>query len=183
MNAQLTQNRDMTQNRDAQGDVVAPAYVGYTPEQLAKRNASMWTKVQIILAPLQFLAFITSFALVVRYLVTGDGYALATTWVLIKISLLWLITVTGMIWEKEIFGHWFLAPQFFWEDVGNLVAMIFHNLYFVAVWLGWSDQAVMTVMLVAYITYLGNSAQFVARGLQARRQRLAQQAAQRAVTA
>ncbi len=61
--------------------------------------------------------------------------------------------------------------------------MIFHNLYFVAVWLGWSDQAVMTVMLVAYITYLGNSAQFVARGLQARRQRLAQQAAQRTVTA
>jgi len=30
---------------------------------------------------------------------------------------------------------------------------------------------------------LGNSAQFVARGLQARRQRLAQQAAQRTVTA
>ncbi|MCB0159571.1 MAG: hypothetical protein KDD83_15670, partial [Caldilineaceae bacterium] len=25
---------------------------GYTPEQLARRNASVWTKVQAILAPL-----------------------------------------------------------------------------------------------------------------------------------
>ena len=176
-------NAQVAHNRDAQGGAVAPAYAGYTPEQMAKRNASIWTKVQIVLAPLQFLAFLISFALVIRYLVTGDGFAIATTWVWIKITLLWLITVTGMIWEKEIFGHWFLAPQFFWEDVGNLVAMIFHNLYFVAVWLGWSDQAVMTVMLVAYLTYLGNSAQFVTRGLQARRQRLAQQAAQGSVTA
>ncbi|MEZ4638185.1 MAG: 2-vinyl bacteriochlorophyllide hydratase [Caldilineaceae bacterium] len=32
---------------------------------------------------------------------------------LIKITLLWAITVTGMIWEKEIYGKWFLAPEFF----------------------------------------------------------------------
>lgn len=145
----------------------------YTPKQLALRNSSKWTKVQIVLAPLQFVAFIISLALVIRYLLTGDGYALATASVIIKIALLWLITVTGMIWEKEIFGHWFLAPEFFWEDVGNAVAMLTHNLYFVAVWLGWSDRAVMSVMLFAYVTYLINMCQFVARGLQARQQRLA----------
>ena len=145
----------------------------YTAAQLARRNESGWTRVQAILSPLQFLAFIMSLALVIRYLTTGSGYTIANISVLIKITLLWLITVTGMIWEKEVFGHWFLAPQFFWEDVGNAVAMFFHNLYFVAVWLGWSPQALMTLMLVAYISYLFNCVQFVVKGVQARRQRLA----------
>ncbi|MCB0004815.1 MAG: 2-vinyl bacteriochlorophyllide hydratase [Anaerolineales bacterium] len=143
----------------------------YTPEQLAKRNQSKWTIVQAVLAPLQLLAFLISFALVVHYLITGRGLLAADISVLVKISLLWLITVTGMIWEKEIFGHWFLAPQFYWEDVGNAVAMVLHNLYFVARWLGWSDRAVMTLMLLAYLSYLVNLAQFVAKGLQARKQR------------
>jgi len=145
---------------------------GYTPEQLARRNESIWTKVQIILAPIQFLVFITSFALVIRYLTTGEGYAIANASVLIKISLLWLITITGMIWEKEIFDHWFLAPQFFWEDVGNAVAIIMHNIYFIVIWLGWSQNAVMTVMLIAYITYLFNCGQFILRGIQGRQQRI-----------
>jgi 3-vinyl bacteriochlorophyllide hydratase len=144
----------------------------YTAEQLTRRNESIWTGVQAILAPVQFLAFLISLGLVIRYLVTGEGYVITNVSVLIKIALLWLITVTGMIWEKEIFGHWFLAPQFFWEDVGNAVAMLFHNLYFLAVWLGWSERAVMTLMLVAYITYVFNCAQFIIKGLRSRQQRL-----------
>lgn len=153
----------------------------YTPEQLEKRNKSKWTLVQAVLAPLQFLVFLISFALVIRYLVTGNGYALANISVLIKIGLLWLITVTGMIWEKEIFGHWFLAPQFFWEDVGNAVAMFMHNLYFLAQWADWSERSVMLLMLLAYISYLFNCAQFIMKGLQARKQRQAD--AMRPVTA
>lgn len=145
----------------------------YTAEQMEKRDRSKWTMVQAILAPLQFLAFLISLALVIRYLLTGDGYAIANASVLVKIALLWLITVTGMIWEKEVFGHWFLAPQFFWEDVGNAIAMLFHNLYFLAVWLDWSQRSIMTLMLIAYISYLFNCAQFIAKGLQSRRQRLA----------
>lgn len=145
----------------------------YTTDQLVRRNESIWTRVQVVLAPLQFLAFLVSLGLVIRYLVTGEGYAIANASVLIKIALLWLITITGMIWEKEVFGHWFMAPQFFWEDVGNAVAMLVHNLYFLALWLGWSDRAVMTLMLVAYITYLFNCAQFVMKGLRSRQQRQA----------
>ena len=143
----------------------------YTPEQLERRNNSKWTLVQAVLAPLQFLMFIISFSLVVRYLFTGEGYVLANVTVLIKISLLWLITITGMIWEKEIFGHWFLAPQFFWEDVGNAVAMLTHNLYFLAQGLGWSERSVMLLMVVAYSTYMVNCGQFIMKGLQARKQR------------
>ncbi|GAB4111672.1 MAG: 2-vinyl bacteriochlorophyllide hydratase [Roseiflexaceae bacterium] len=147
----------------------------YTPEQLAKRNTSIWTKVQAVLAPVQFLAFLISFGLVIRYLTTGEGYEITNLSVLIKISLLWAITITGMIWEKEIFGHYFLAREFFWEDVGNAVAMLTHNFYFLVVALGWSRESVMIVMLVAYTTYLINCAQFVAKGVQAGRQRRMEQ--------
>lgn len=136
---------------------------------------------QAVLAPVQFLMFLISFGFVIRYLVTGDGYAIANVTVLIKISLLWLITITGMIWEKEIFGHWFLAPQFFWEDVGNAVAMVTHNLYFLAQGLGWSERSVMLLMVVAYSTYLVNCGQFIMKGLQARKQR--EQEAMRPATA
>jgi 3-vinyl bacteriochlorophyllide hydratase len=143
----------------------------YTAEQLQKRDNSKWTLVQAVLAPIQFLAFVISFILVVRYLLTGEGYTIANISVLIKITLLWLITITGMIWEKEVFGKWFLAPEFFWEDVGNAVAMIMHNLYFYARWQGWSPEATMTLMLIAYIAYLFNMAQFVVKGVRARKQR------------
>ncbi|HMO56854.1 MAG TPA: 2-vinyl bacteriochlorophyllide hydratase [Roseiflexaceae bacterium] len=146
----------------------------YTAEQLQRRDASPWTKVQAILAPIQFLVFLISFALVVRYLVYGDGFLIATISVWIKIALLWAITITGMIWEKEIFGHYFMAREFFWEDLGNLVAIISHNLYFVAQALHWSDRSLMLLMLVAYCTYLINCGQFIWRGIQAGKQRRAQ---------
>ena len=54
---------------------------------------------------------------------------------------------------------------------GNAVAMLFHNLYFLAQALHWSNRAVMLLMLVAYCTYLINCAQFVFKGIQTGRQR------------
>ncbi|MEM9953265.1 MAG: 2-vinyl bacteriochlorophyllide hydratase [Chloroflexota bacterium] len=142
----------------------------YTPEQLDKRNSSKWTIVQGILAPLQLITFIISFILIVRYLRTGEGYAIANISVLIKIALLWLITITGMFWEKEVFGKWFLAEEFFWEDALNAVALIMHNLYFGAILLGADERQLMLLMLVAYISYLINFAQFFYRGIQAYKQ-------------
>lgn len=141
----------------------------YTPEQLANREASPWTRVQVILAPIQFLAFIISFILVVRYLLSGEGYWVTTISVWIKIALIWALTITGMFWEHDVFGHYFMAPEFFWEDFGNLVAILTHNAYFVVRWLGWSDRDVMLVMLFAYITYLFNAGQFLYRGIQSAR--------------
>lgn len=145
----------------------------YTPEQLRRREASRWTRVQIILAPIQFVAFVISFALVIRYLVTGNGYWVATISVWVKIVLIWILTITGMLWEYDMYDHYFMAKEFFWEDVGNLIAIITHNLYFVAQWLGADSRTVMWVMVFAYITYLFNAAQFVARGVRSARQRRA----------
>ena len=50
----------------------------YTEEQRRRRDASKWTLVQGILAPLQFLVFLVSLGLVLRYLATGEGLEAAT---------------------------------------------------------------------------------------------------------
>ena len=58
----------------------------YTAAQRARRDASGWTLVQGILAPTQFLVFLISLWLVVSYLMTGDGYAIATGSVVVNHS-------------------------------------------------------------------------------------------------
>lgn len=143
----------------------------YTPEQLARREASPWTRVQIVLAPLQFLLFVISLGLVTRYLLSGEGYLAATISVWLKIILIWALTITGMFWEHDVYGHYFMAPEFFWEDLGNLIALLTHNAYFVAQALGASQRNLMLVMLVAYISYLVNAAQFIVKGVRSARQR------------
>ena len=42
----------------------------YTEAERARRDATRWTLVQGLLAPFQFLVFLISLVLVVRYLVT-----------------------------------------------------------------------------------------------------------------
>ncbi|MBO9339547.1 MAG: 2-vinyl bacteriochlorophyllide hydratase [Chloroflexus sp.] len=143
----------------------------YTPEQLERRNRSPWTKAQFILAPIQFIVFLISFALVIRYLATGEGYWIATISVWIKIALIWALTITGMLWEHDIYGKYFMAPEFFWEDLGNLIAIITHNAYFVAIWLNLDERTVMWVMVFAYVTYLFNAGQFIVKGIQSAKQR------------
>ena len=45
----------------------------YTAEERRRRDASPWTVVQGVLAPLQFAVFLVSLVLVLRYLATGEG--------------------------------------------------------------------------------------------------------------
>ena len=87
---------------------------------------------QGILAPLQFLAFATSVVLVVRYLLTGQGYEAATISILVKTLFLYVIMVTGAIWEKVVFGQYLLAPAFFWEDVFSFAVVALHTAYLIA---------------------------------------------------
>ncbi len=146
----------------------------YTAEQMRRRDESKWTLVQMILAPLQFVTFVISLGLIVHYLTTGENYMLANVSVLVKIVLLWAITITGMFWEKDVFGKWFLAPEFFWEDAMNAFALFMHNLYFIAILLGANEYQLMSLMLIAYVSYLLNFAQFTVRGVQARKQKTAE---------
>lgn len=147
----------------------------YTPEERERRDSTVWTMVQGVLAPLQFLVFLVSLGLVLRYLSTGDGYAIATLSVLVKTGLLYLIMITGAIWEKVVFGQYLLAPAFFWEDMVSFAVIALHTLYIIAFFTGFlTPIEQMIVALLAYFLYVINAAQFL---LKLRRARLQAQVA------
>ena len=134
----------------------------YTPEQRQRRDATRWTLVQGLLAPVPFLVFAVSLALVLRYLATGEGYAWATASVVFKTLVLYTIMVTGCIWEKVVFDVWLFAPVFFWEDVFSMLVLALHTAYLVALWQGSLGPAgLMLLALAAYAAYVINAAQFV----------------------
>ena len=134
----------------------------YTPEQRRRRDASGWTLVQGILAPLQFLVFLVSLVLVSRFLATGDGALAATVSIVVKTAALYAIMVTGSVWEKVVFDRWLFAPAFFWEDVVSMVVLALHTAYLVML-IGdfGSERGRMLLALVAYATYAINAAQFL----------------------
>lgn len=134
----------------------------YTPEQRARRDATRWTLVQGVLAPLQFLVFLVSLGLVIHYLVYGTGFALATASVVIKTLILYAIMVTGAIWEKRVFGQYLFAPAFFWEDVFSMAVIALHTAY-LASWLFdlASPREQLWIALAAYACYAINAAQFL----------------------
>jgi 3-vinyl bacteriochlorophyllide hydratase len=134
----------------------------YTAEQRQRRDETVWTLVQGVLAPVQFLVFLISLALVVRFLVTGTGYTAATTSIMIKTVVLLTIMVTGAIWEKVVFGQYLLAPAFFWEDVVSFVVIALHLAYVAALLTQvLSPIGEMTLALCAYATYVVNAVQFI----------------------
>lgn len=134
----------------------------YTDEQRVRRDSTYWTLVQGILAPLQFIAFGVSLVLVVRFLMTGDGYTAATVSILIKTAFLYIIMVTGAIWEKVVFGQYLFAPAFFWEDVVSFFVIALHTLYLYGLITGaMSPLQLMLITLAAYITYVINAVQFI----------------------
>ena len=134
----------------------------YTTEQRKRRNESVWTLIQGILAPVQFLIFIISFCLVIRYLFTGDGYEIATVSIVIKTMALYLIMITGSIWEKVVFGKYLFAEGFFWEDVFSMLVLALHSAYLYFLWNGaLSANELIYLALGAYVAYLINAAQFL----------------------
>ncbi|MCU0664917.1 MAG: 2-vinyl bacteriochlorophyllide hydratase [Myxococcota bacterium] len=148
-------------------------YIGNN-EMMQKGRESKWYSVVMIIAIVQLLAYIVGFTLVIRFVTTGEGYFAATISVWTKIALMWAVTITGMLWEKDVINHYFLGKEFFWEDIGNLIAIITHNVYFVVLYMGFSKQEIMLVMLFAYVTYLFNFVQWVILGVKSylRRKRL-----------
>lgn len=134
----------------------------YTEAQRARRDASVWTLVQGILAPLQFAVFAVSLGLVLRYLVSGEGYGIATASIIAKTALLYLIMITGAVWEKVVFGQWLFAPAFFWEDVFSFVVIALHTLYLYGLATGAiAPNALIIIILAAYATYVINAGQFL----------------------
>ncbi|MBQ0960521.1 2-vinyl bacteriochlorophyllide hydratase [Ideonella sp. 4Y11] len=139
--------------------VAAPLY---TPQERLRRDASPWTLVQGVLAPLQFGVFLVSLALVLRSLDSGAHESAALISVGVKTAVLYLIMVTGSIWEKQVFGVWLFARPFFWEDVFSMLVLALHTAYLLAWSQGWlGTRGLLLLALAAYASYLVNAGQFV----------------------
>ena len=144
----------------------------YSPEQLARRDASRWTTVQAVLAPLQFMVFLASLALVLHYLWTGAGLAAATVSIVAKTLLLYTIMITGAIWEKDVFGVYLFAPSFLWEDAVSMLVIGLHTAYLVVMVAGLAPPRLQVeIALAAYFAYVVNATQFVLKLRAARRWR------------
>lgn len=147
----------------------APAL--YSPEERRRRDASVWTLVQGILAPVQFLIFLVSLALVVRFLLTGDGLEAAMVSVAVKTIALYAIMITGSIWEHDVYGQYLFAPAFFWEDVVSMLVLALHTAYLIAALTGsLGHRELMMLALAAYASYVANAGQFLWKLRAARRQ-------------
>ena len=141
----------------------------YTHEERIRRDASPWTLVQGILAPIQFLVFLISAALVLRFLATGVGLEAATISVIVKTLVLYTIMVTGCIWERAVFGRYLFAPAFFWEDFVSMFVLALHTAYLGALLYGsLHARYQMYIALLAYSAYLLNATQFIVKLRKAR---------------
>ncbi|WP_299322447.1 2-vinyl bacteriochlorophyllide hydratase [Parasphingopyxis sp.] len=134
----------------------------YTAEERRRRDESVWTLIQGILAPIQFAIFFVSLGLVIRYLSTGEGALAADISIVAKTMALYTIMVTGSIWEKVVFGRWLFARPFFWEDVFSMLVLALHTAYLVMLFAGIGTvEARMFVALAAYAAYVVNATQFL----------------------
>lgn len=134
----------------------------YTREQRRRRDGSPWTVVQGVLAPLQFLVFLISVGLILRYLSTGEGLIAANSSIVAKTLLLYTIMITGSIWEKVVFGRWLFAEAFFWEDVVSMLVLALHTAYLACLFTGAIGHVeLMALALAAYATYAVNATQFL----------------------
>lgn len=150
----------------------------YTPEEKIRRDNTVWTLVQGILAPLQFLVFLISLGLVLRVLVTGQGYEIATYSIVLKTLILYAIMITGSVWEKVVFGKYLFAKAFFWEDVFSMLVLALHTAYLVALYYNWLDSTqLMILALAAYAAYVINAIQFILKLRAARLQAAAESSA------
>jgi 3-vinyl bacteriochlorophyllide hydratase len=142
----------------------------YTSDERRRRDASPWTLVQGVLAPLQFLVFLVSLGLVLRYLATGHGFEAAAISVAVKTFILYAIMVTGSLWEHDVYGRYLFAPAFWWEDAVSMVVLALHTAYLASFLTDWlSPGGQMWLALAAYAAYVVNAAQFVLKLRAARR--------------
>jgi 3-vinyl bacteriochlorophyllide hydratase len=143
----------------------------YTPQERARRDATMWTPVQGFLAACQFSVFAVSVCLIARYMVTGEGETAAVWSVVCKTLVLYAIMVTGSIWEKVVFDKWLFAPAFFWEDVFSFLVLGLHTAYLWSLYTGsMSTREQLWLALAAYAAYAINAGQFLLKLRAARAQ-------------
>jgi 3-vinyl bacteriochlorophyllide hydratase len=72
--------------------------------------------------------------------------------------------VTGALWEHDVFGPYWFAPEFFYEDAMTLNVFLLHLGYLAVVYTEpWALNKALLILSLAYIVYVGNVAQYIIR--------------------
>jgi 3-vinyl bacteriochlorophyllide hydratase len=147
----------------------------YTAEQLERKAKCKWTIVQYVGAPLQILVFLISLGLVIYTLFVSDSlFALTNGVIIFKVLFLYFMFITGMFWEKEVIGKYYLSAEFFWEDVVSTWVLVLHTSYVTALLIGVQDhKTLLSIILIAYVSYVINAIQYFVKVMRNRSSRQA----------
>jgi 3-vinyl bacteriochlorophyllide hydratase len=131
---------------------------------LARRAQSMWTKIHPIFAIGQLMVFFVSVGLLIAYFRGALDFSVVHVSVLVKIGLMVGAVITGSLWEHDVFGHWWFAPEFFVEDAMTAFVFVTQIAYLTVHALYPANQNLITqILIVAYVVYLCNVAQYIHR--------------------
>jgi 3-vinyl bacteriochlorophyllide hydratase len=131
---------------------------------LDRRRASIWTLIHPLFAIGQLLVFVVSVSLFAAYLRGVVPFHVVHVSVLVKIALMAGAVVSGAFWERDVFGYWWFAPEFLFEDVMTLIVFITQIAYLAIVYIHPEDTGVIVGALAfAYAVYLANVAQYIHR--------------------
>jgi len=130
----------------------------------ARRKASIWTMIHPLFAIGQLLAFLFSVGLLIGFFRGAVAFHIVHVSVLIKIGLMVGAVITGSLWEHDMYGYWWFAPEFLLEDVMTLIVFIFQLSYLAVVAFHPDFLAAIVMMLcIAYTVYVINVAQYIHR--------------------
>ena len=138
---------------------------------LARRKASVWTTIHPLFAIGQLLAFVVSVGLLLAYFAHGVPFHVVHVSVLVKIALMFGAVITGSLWERDVFGYFWFAPEFLFEDVMTLIVFITQMTYLAMIYTHPDKMAIVVgVLIFAHAVYLANVAQYIHRTQQLKKQ-------------
>jgi 3-vinyl bacteriochlorophyllide hydratase len=144
-----------------------------------RRKASIWTLIHPLFAIGQLLAFFVSVGLFVGYFLGAVPFHAVHVSVLVKIGLMVGAVLSGSFWERDVFGYWWFAPEFLFEDVMTLIVFITQLSYLAVV--AFHPQmmnVILGILAAAYLVYIANVAQYIHRTQRAKKETAAAEAAE-----
>ncbi len=129
-----------------------------------RRKASVWTRAHGLFAMAQLGVFGVSLVLLVLFFRGVVPFSWVHVSVLVKIAMMLGAGITGAYWEFDVFGKWWFAPEYFYEDAMTVNVVLLHVAYLVVAYAWPFNVALSVAMLcVAYGAYAFNVVQYLLR--------------------
>jgi 3-vinyl bacteriochlorophyllide hydratase len=135
-----------------------------TPEQRERKRKSVWTIAHLPFALGQLMAFFVSVVFLIGFFRGTATFEALHTSVLVKIGLMAGALITGSLWEHDVYGKWWFAPEFFLEDLMTFNVVLLQGAYLYYMYVVHAPIGTLTGLLVAgYTVYLINVVQYIVR--------------------